>query len=146
MLFARLQLRMPGARSVLLCHPRSAEGTSELAAALTSAISRAGEKARLLDVTDSRAPTDGTQEPMEVLESELTDVDRARRALSWPGGFTIVAAAGALESPKALVLAAAVDAVLLLARSGRTMRPDLTRSREEIEAVGGSVVGTVLLR
>jgi Mrp family chromosome partitioning ATPase len=82
---------------------------------------------------------------MEVLESELTDVDRARRALSWPAGYTVVAAAGALESPKALILAAAVDAVLLLARPGRTMRTDLVRAREEIEAVGGSVVGAVLL-
>jgi Mrp family chromosome partitioning ATPase len=82
---------------------------------------------------------------MEVLESELTDVDRARRALTWPAGYTVVAAAGVLENPQALILAVAVDGVVLLARSGRTMRTDLVRAREEIEAAGGSVVGTVLL-
>ncbi len=147
MLFARLQLRAPAARSVLLCPPRSEGGASDLASALAAAISQAGTKARLLDVTTStraRAAGEGVEE-MEVLESELTDVDRARRALTWPAGYTVAAAAGVLENPQALILAVAVDGVVLLARSGRTMRTDLVRAREEIEAAGGSVVGTVLL-
>jgi hypothetical protein len=84
-------------------------------------------------------------ERLEVLESELSAPERARRALQWAEGFTVVCTQGVLESASAIMLAAAADAVVLVARQGQTMRPDLLRARAELEAGGGTVVGSVLL-
>jgi hypothetical protein len=146
LLFARLQLRAPDARSVLLVSARDWSNTPALGAELARAMVETGARARVLDVTGRWSGTlpDGV-ERMEVLESELNDLEHARRALQWLPGFTVASAGGVLESPTALILAAAVDAVLLVARQGRTMRNDLVQALEDIQGVGGRVVGSVLI-
>jgi Mrp family chromosome partitioning ATPase len=53
---------------------------------------------------------------------------------------------GILDDPDSILAAAVVDAVLVVAKSGRTGRQDLARTREEIERAGGRLVGAVLLR
>lgn len=146
LLYARLQLRAPDARSVLLVSARDGANTPVLGAELARAMVGTGTRARVLDVTGRWSGTlpEGV-ERMEVLESELNDLEHARRALQWPLGFTVVSAGGVLESPTALILAVAVDAVVLVARQGRTVRNDLAQALEDIQGVGGRVVGSVLV-
>jgi hypothetical protein len=146
MLFARLQLQAPSARSILLAPPRSERGVDQLAASLAGTIVAAGGKARLLAATTTEPKNvPAAVERMQVLETELVELERARRALGWPIGFTIAYAGGVLDTPAALVLAAAVDAVVLVARAGHTMRADLVQAKSDIEVSGGIVVGSVLL-
>lgn len=68
----------------------------------------------------------------------------AKSLLTSPGGLTVAAAPGILEDPSALFLAAASDAVLMVAEAGRTAREDLKRARLELETAGAHLVGAVL--
>jgi Mrp family chromosome partitioning ATPase len=147
MLFARLQLQAPSARSILITAPHSGQHLSKLAGDLARAIISSGARVRLLDVTPSAGASDlgDDVERMDVLESEMTDLERARRALNWPSGYTVLCAGGVMDSPAALILGAASDGVLLVARAGKTMRADLIQARDDIESSGGTVVGSVLL-
>lgn len=145
MVFARVQLRAPSARTLLFVAPRGARGLGEIVSGVALAAVQSGTRARLLDITGAAPSAPSGVEQMEVLESELTELERARRALNWPLGITIASAGGVLETPSALVLSAAVDAVVLVARRGRTMRSDMVRAREEIVSAGGRVVGSLLL-
>jgi hypothetical protein len=146
LLFARLQLRVPAARSILFASPRNDVDTSALADEVAGAIIATGSRARVLHAEGgATGHHEGGPERMEVLESELTDLDRARRALQWPVGFTVASAPGVLENSTAIVLSAAVDVVVLVAKRGKTVRSDLVQAREDIEGAGGSVAGSVLL-
>lgn len=145
MVFARVQLRAPSARTLLFVSPRGSAGLSAIASGVALAAVQSGTRARLLDITGAVAPVPNGVERMEVLESELTELERARRALQWPLGMTVASAGGVLEAPSALVLSVAADAVVLVARQGRTMRSDMVLAREEIVSAGGRVVGSLLL-
>ena len=61
------------------------------------------------------------------------------------GGYVLVDSPPLLESTEALRLAADVDAVLVVARQGRTTRADLTRTRELLDTAGVPSAGSVLL-
>jgi Mrp family chromosome partitioning ATPase len=51
-----------------------------------------------------------------------------------------------LSLADATVLSAMADGVLLVVDLSKTKRPDLTRARDSIEAVGGKLVGIVVNR
>jgi hypothetical protein len=147
MLFVRLQLLAPSARSFLLASARSEPGVDRLSADLAGAIAASGGKVRLLLATEGALKLEigPGVEPLQVLETELVELERARRALHWTSGFTVACAGGVLDRPGALVLSVAADAVVLVAHRGVTMRADLVQARTDIETAGGIVVGSVLL-
>jgi hypothetical protein len=135
MLFARLQLRAPRARILLVAPPRSTTDVSGLAQQLADAIGRAGHAVRLVDLRgqgDTDAPPG------------LTSIDRLREHLKSSEGFTIATGSSVLDQPAALLAAAVADGVIVVAVAGKTTRADLEEARHEIERAGGSLLGAVL--
>jgi Mrp family chromosome partitioning ATPase len=64
--------------------------------------------------------------------------------MSGDDGYVVFHAAVAPVSSQALTIAAQVDAVLLVVRSGSTKREDAQRAKESLERVGASLLGVVL--
>jgi hypothetical protein len=132
MLFARLQIRAPQARVLLVAPPRSVGDVSGIANQLVEAIERAGEDARLVDVRSEG----GVGAP-----SELPSLGRLRERLTGAPGFTVALGSGILDDPASLLAAAVADGVVVVALAGRTTRADLAEARQEIERAGGSLLG-----
>jgi len=60
--------------------------------------------------------------------------------------YVVVDAAPVLYSPESLCIAAKVDAVVMVVRAGTTRQKLAKRAKQQIEEVGGMVVGVVLNR
>ena len=156
LLFARIQLRYPDARHLLLV-PADATGSAvDLARQLAVAIAGAGQRVGLIDVGDGKPRQEQDNElggagatpgiySIDLLEAEMGDANRIARALESRGGFTVASAGPLQHDAQALRLSAAVDAVIVVVRGGRTLRSDLADIRENIESVGGTLVGAVIV-
>lgn len=160
MLFARLEVTVPQARSFLVAAPRSTIDVTDIAADLAYVAGRAGFESRLVDLTGHQRTADAStasvpatvddQVEGELVEldepasSEMGRVERLRQLLAAYEGYTVMAGGGVLDDPGTMLAAAAVDGVVLVVRRGRTSRTDLEQSRIEIERAGGRIVGAVL--
>jgi len=69
---------------------------------------------------------------------------RALPALAQAAEIVLVRTPSALESPEGLFLAAGADAVLLVARAGRTRGRDVQRARQSLENAQARVIGLAL--
>lgn len=146
MLFARLQLMAPGARSILLVAPRhevDVRGTSRQFAA---AIAAGGHPVRLIDLAgpDPGDVPPGVEEA-PVTPDMITDPGAAALALRAGAAYTVISGRGLLEDAPTLLMAAAADAVVVAARAGRSYRADLAEVRLEVERAGGRLIGAILL-
>jgi hypothetical protein len=141
MLFAHLQLRAPEARSILLAPPRSGQLTASIGPALSELAHSAGHEVRLVDVAnhDARA-----SKAAQLDQAVLWNRDNLRMALDGFTGLTIVMGQGILDSPQTVLAAGTVDAVILVARAGKTDRSDLAAAGHEVERAGGRLLGAVL--
>lgn len=131
LLYARLQLVAPGARTVLIAPARSSVRAAQIAQDLLGSAQGAGQSARLVDLG-------------AVPSSEVSTAESARQTLNSFDGLTVVLGGGLLDSPWTLLVAAVVDAVVVVARRGRSSRLDLDQVRREVERAGGKIVGAVL--
>lgn len=156
MLFARIQLRHPGARHILLVPADASGSTTVLARQLAAAMAGAGQRVGLIDVGDGRArPKHDTDvsgtlatpgvHSIDLLEAEMGDAKRIGRALESQKGFTVASAGPLQHDAQAVRLSAAVDAVIVVVRRGRTLRSELAEIRHDIESVGGTLAGAVII-
>lgn len=144
MLLARLELRAPGLRSLLLAAPRSSFDLAPLSEKLYAAAIQAGLQAHLLRVPDVELGAPSSVGETMAAEDVATPAT-ARRRLATSDGLTIVLGRGILDSPGTLITASVVDGVVLAARLRRTSRKDLSDAGGEIERSGGRLVGAVLV-
>ncbi|MDQ2744209.1 MAG: hypothetical protein M3Z66_18210 [Chloroflexota bacterium] len=156
LLFARIQLRYPGARHILLVPADTSGSTTDLARQLAAAIAGAGQRVSLIDVGGGKArPKEGAElsgtlatagvHTIELLEAEMGDAKRIGRALESQEGFTVASAGPLQHDEQALRLSAAMDAVIVVVRRGRTLRSELAEIRHEIASVGGTLAGAVII-
>jgi len=156
LLFARIQLRHPGARHILLVPADASGSTTVLARQLAAAMAGAGQRVGLIDVGDGRArPKHDTDvsgtlatpgvHSIDLLEAEMGDAKRIGRALESQEGFTVASAGPLQHDAQAVRLSAAVDAVIVVVRRGRTLRSELAEIRHDIESVGGTLAGAVII-
>ncbi len=165
MLFARLQLTLPEARAVLVAPPRSSLDVSGLASDLAECAATSGFATTLVDVRG----LEGLVCPVGALYSQSSDqaeaadaaagslhkisiggpsglnIEQLRRALGSSEGFSVLLGAGLLDNPATLLAVPLVDAVIVVARRGKTARADLERVRSEIERASGRLAGAVLI-
>ncbi|MGH2448461.1 MAG: hypothetical protein ACRDFS_07660 [Chloroflexota bacterium] len=127
MLFARIQILAREARSIAIVSPRSGVPVASLAGRLASAFREAGQIVAVIH-----------------LESDVLSASALEEMVASQPDSLIVAG-GLLDNPNALLSAAAVDAVILLARREKTRRSDLTTSRMELESVGARLLLAVML-
>jgi len=156
LLFARIQLRYPGARHILLVPADASGATSDLARQLAAAMAGAGQRVGLIDVGGGKThpkhdiePCDTLATPgvyrIDLLEAEMGDPKRIGRALEAQEGFTVASAGPLQHDAQAVRLSAAVDAVIVVVRRGRTLRSELAEIRHDIESVGGTLTGAVII-
>jgi Mrp family chromosome partitioning ATPase len=87
-------------------------------------------------LTDSQRSTADMLTP-EACEKLVSDLTRTAR-------FVLFHAPPLPASSEALAIAAHVDAVMLVVRSGTTKRTDAQRAKEALERVGANILGAVL--
>jgi capsular exopolysaccharide synthesis family protein len=80
--------------------------------------------------------------PAELLQSEA--MGELLASLRQAFDFVVIDSAPALAVADALILAPVVDGVLFIADAQATSRQSVTRARNQLEQVGGSVIGGVL--
>ncbi len=156
LLFARLQLRYPGARHLLLVPADRSGSTNDLARQLAGAMAGAGHRVGLIDAGGGKArrrhdielsdtPATPGVYSIDLLEAELGEAKHLARALESQEGFTVASAGPPQHDAQALRLSAAVDVVIVVVRRGRTLRSELAEIRHEIESVGGTLAGAVII-
>ena len=99
-----------------------------------------GHDVELVDLTSaSQAP--GRPAPGDLAAGLLaSDAAKASSLLTALAGYAVVAADGLLDRGPPLLLAGAVDGVVLTVIRGRTARADLALSRRQIEELGGRLM------
>jgi len=132
MLYARLQLAVPGARSFLVAPVRSSLSAEQVAEDLASQATEAGEKVRCIDLAST---------PL----SSAASLEHLREMLGSSPGLTIAVGGGLLDTSSAAIACGALDGIVLVAKRGKTSRADLEEARREIERAGGKLAGAVLL-
>jgi hypothetical protein len=146
MVFARLQLLAPSARSLVVAGARSSPDTRAFADRLARTIAEAGHKVRWLDVAGAAAsvPVAGGIEQLPPPVAQMGDAQIARGVLDAGDGFTVICGGGVLDSAATLLLTSGADGVILVVRLGKTERSDLAEARAEIDRAGGHLLGAVL--
>jgi hypothetical protein len=151
MLVARLQVRAPYARTLLVA---AADGTrtDKAATGLASSLAGAGQAVGYIDLVAPAQdvamvpPRPGAVRDAPLLSTELESVDRARRAIAPPEGYTVICGGSILDNPATLLVSGVADGTVLLARRGHSPRAALVMARREIEGAGGRLLGAILLR
>lgn len=124
MLFARLQLADPAARTFLITSVRDESPVGEVAELLRKAIAEAGYPAAV-------SP--------ETADASIRDSPRPSP------GYTVTSAPGILSDGRTLLLAAQTDATVLVVKTGRTVRRELDTVRRELSSAGGTLAVAVLV-
>jgi hypothetical protein len=147
-LFARLQLASPHARSFLVASPSHEASNRRIAQAVAIAATGAGNKVRLVEIGPS---TSNDQD--STLPFEITCVERT--ALPTPGdlrdyiakfdGINVISGGGLDTDAVTMIAASVADVTILVIRRGRTRRTEIERVRALVESAGGRTVGSVLL-
>ena len=160
MLYARLQLALPEARTVLVAPPRSSLDAFPVARELAGLAAAAGCSVRLIALTAaggdaasqtrSDAPGEGAAtgdiEVLRLPAANLGNLDRLREVLAPARDLTVIAGSGLLDNPVSILAAPIVDGVVVVVRPGKTARSDLSRVKVEIERAGGRIAGAVMLK
>ena len=123
----------PPRRSFMVVASSNDDGATTVVDHLARELATPDNPVTVVDLVDLVGLVDG---------AEAADVVRERPA---GGGYLLVDSPPLLECPEALRLAADVDAVLVVARQGRTTRAELTRTRELLDTAGVPSAGSVLL-
>jgi hypothetical protein len=111
-----------------------------VATELAASVSRLGRDVELIDLT-SAAQTPGRPSRGDLAAGLLkSDLAEARSLLNGLPGYAVVAADGLLDRGPPLLLADAVDGVILTVVRGRTARADLALSGRQIEELGGRLL------
>jgi hypothetical protein len=137
---------------VLVAPARSDLDVDDVARELASQIEAAGDDVllkRLRELGHSRetGPGQSPETPdLGKAHSGRLTLESLRAFLAAGRGYVVLVGRGILDDSNSILAAAAVDAVLVVAKSGRTGRQDLARTRDEIERAGGRLIGAVLLR
>lgn len=147
MLFARLQLLAPEARTVLLAAPRGSPQSEKYGRSLVLAAIAAGSAARLLVIGPQSEAVVREDDKMIVLPPEtLGTPDAARQHIAASNGeLTVVAGRGLLDDPSTFIASSVVDAVIVVIERTRDRRVDLSRVREQVGGAGGTIVGSILI-
>lgn len=137
MLLARIQVAHPAARILLITSPRTLNQLPTLCREMVAAVERTGGSARLIETTAEAAM--GTVKDRVESADTVAGPDVGKE-------YTIVCAPAILDDARSLLMVPDSDAVVVVARRGRTVREDVERAREQITRAGGSIAGGVLLR
>jgi hypothetical protein len=140
MLLARLQLRAPEARLVLVVPARSSLDVTDVVQGLSAALESVGEAVHVLDLRSlggDGAAHDGDRP---------TTLATIRAALRHGSGYTLAFGGGVLDTPAALLASQIADGVLVVVRAGKTYRSDLAVVRGQVERDGGRLLGAVVIR
>jgi len=144
MLFARLQLRAPEARSILVAAANDRDLASSISANLASTADEVGQRSRLVRVIEDDAPPPAGFPGEALTVARLGSVNEARDLLATFDGTTVICGQGILSSPTTLLLASVADATLIVAKRRKTSRAQLAAARLELERAGARLVGAVL--
>jgi hypothetical protein len=147
LLFVRLQLVAPDARSFLLATTDPARSAVKIAADLAEAIKAAGQHVHWLylgEAAESSDPADNAEE-LSLDPTIFSDIPRLRAALAQVSGYVVVAGGSLLHDARTLIAAATTDSVIVATWKGATSRLDLERARVEVERAGGKITGAILL-
>lgn len=139
-LFTRLQLSNPDARTIFVTSARGLRAVDAVAQALTQSIRATGSLVRSLSPSENAAG-----EAASLTVEELSNLQRARVAVGAAHGYSVIAADALLDHPRLLMLVAACDATVVVAKRGRTTRSDLTELRRTVVEVGGLLTAAVLI-
>ena len=149
MLYARLRALAPGVRTVLVAAARSSLDVSGLVDGLAEYGADMGETVNVVNTAHGSPPDcdegPGSSGVRTYALASFRDTEEARRQLDAFPGFTLVRGSGLLDSADSLILAGAVDGVLLAVRAGSTERADLERVRVEVDRAGGKILAAALV-
>ena len=146
-LFARLQLSFPEARSFLFATVDEGRSIGPIAAGVAATMHDMGLDLRWIDVTLQRTeskPPAGVK-PLALDGSLFANVNRLRAALTPAGGYQVIAGGSLLHDAHSLVLSGVADAVVIGSWRGVTSRDALEQVRADIERAGGKIAGAILL-
>jgi Mrp family chromosome partitioning ATPase len=150
LLFVRLQLAAPDARSYLIASPLDASANPSVAMELAAGAAARGHVTRLIHLPTGYviAPEDaGAGYEIKRLDADaMKSPSRLRGVLDSLDGINIIAGGGIDEDAGTTIAAAAADAIVLVVRQGHTRRSDIRRIRALVELNGGRLAGSVLLR
>lgn len=122
-----VEFAQPPRRSFMVVASSDDDGATSVVEHLARELATSGNPVTVVDLGD---------------RADAADVVREGAA---SGGYVLVDSPPLLESTEALRLAADVDAVLVVARQGRTTSAELTRTRELLDTAGVPSAGSVLL-
>ena len=150
---ARLRLRAPSVHSILITSPRLLPPVTEIGRGLARAAAESGLATRLIEVSEHADNQERSIPERKEVAFEITSLrpndafDSAHVSALLSGSDLVIATAdGLLERAEALLLAAAADATVLVARRAGTARDDLVKSRSEVVRCGNQILGAIYLQ
>ncbi len=105
-------------------------------------------EARNVVVASPRSDVDTDQVARDLVESLRTGGHHAaaEEGPSPAGDYRVSAGRGLLDDPGTVSALQSVDGVILVARSGRTMRRDLDECRRLLDAAGVRLIAAILVK